>query len=997
MKSLAYPRHHLGHVLLPFMFCVLNTGAGQASEGADRPEVLSISKAVDGEHVVFVVAIRRPDDMGTMTVEGRRWTTRRAVWPRMASLTGSPPWKYPCYLEYELPEHWQPVPVIDRLTFLGRGPATDSVRLSLRYPTLDGAWKGAPLVLDLEGAGALGDDSSPRKRWAAAQVEWFRLLGQQAGDVGGFFTYAAQQTRSKFDLPTPEGLSRGFRRFGRFRLSEEVQYAVLSGALAVQETLQLDRMINTDRDVSTRNVRFSDIAAVTVKSHPFDEMRGDRKPIHGKLAELVPEYHYFLRFRNVTRLLELMDFSEQWGGSLLRLARPVGTNHGTRARTLGQLCLPDNIVARMLGPAVIKEIAVSGSDAYLVNGSDITVLFHVLTKEAFQPAVDSPFWQAKQTYANARHDEVTYQGVRIERLVDRTRRVSCHRCWLGDVCVYSNSLVALERTIDAAKGNIPSLASAADFKYMRAAVFPLDDSLEDGFLYLSDPFIRRLVGPEVRIKQKRRFEAATSLKLLTNAAMFYGYQHGPARPTFEELVADRSLRANNLYDPEGGVITWDAKSGVARSSSCGDLGFLTPLIEFDSTMATKKEADDYGRFRNRYQQFWRRFFDPIGVRIKFDKTITLETYILPLIDSSRYNELVDLAGGEPITVDPSRFGKKTLLRYVMHFNEGTEKAQITSMLGAFTQTNAASDWVGDWVTFWVEDTEAFGTLVRHQYGPTDGERGRSRADREVIDIFNSSLVLGVHTKNKLSLAAFLVALRTMVNTSAPNTVVFSNLDPYHNVTVVRIGPDPKSPFAQQFQGDEPDPDATRKDKKATRSERGPAIYYATIEDGFYISTQASALRELIDRMRSHAEGSAPEPQGVKANALLYVAPRAAELARSTVSYFLEQQARKVSWGNLAQVWVLGRCGLLEDRTIDQAAQAYLGYKLVCPDGGTYRYDPSTGSAVSSIHGPLERPVYLDASPPESPLGRLLDTIDLVTARVRFTEDGLATEVGISRR
>ena len=89
--------------------------------------------------------------------------------------------------------------------------------------------------------------------------------------------------------------------------------------------------------------------------------------------------------------------------------------------------------------------------------------------------------------------------------------------------------------------------------------------------------------------------------------------------------------------------------------------------------------------------------------------------------------------------------------------------------------------------------------------------------------------------------------------------------------------------------------------------------------------------------------------------------------------------------------------MLEDRTIDEAAQAYLGYKLVCPDGGTYRYDASSGSAVSSIHGPLERPVRLDALPPESPIGRLLDTIELVTVRVRFTEDGLATQVDISRR
>ncbi len=946
---------------------------------------------------MFRVAVRRPDDMSTITIETPPWRARRTVWPRTASLTGTPLWKYPCYLEYARSQPWQPGSRLDRLTFIGRCPSTTSLKLSLRYPTSEGSLREVPVELNLDEADALTGDPSPRRQWAAAQAQWFGQLGRQAGDVGGFWTYAGQQTRRKFDLPKSETPARPFSPFRRFRPSEELQYAVLSGALAIQETMQLDRMINPDRNRGERKTAFADIPAVAVKSHPFDEMRGDKEPVHGKLASLVPEDHYFLRFRNVARLLELLDFSEQWGGSLLRLARPVGTDHGTRERTLRQLCLPDNILVRMLGPAVIKEIAVSGSDPYLVNGSDVTVLFDVVAKEAFQPAVDLPFLQAKQTHAQARHDEVTYRGVTIERLVDPHRRISCHRCWIGDVCAYSNSLVALKRTIDTAKGAVPSLAKAADFRYMRAAVFPLDDSAEDGFLFLSDAFIRRLVGPEVRIKQKRRLEAATSLKLLTNAAMFYGYQHGPSHPTFEQLVADRSLHTDDLYDPEGGVITWEAEHGLARSSTCGDLGFLTPLIEFGSETATDKEASTYGRFRDRYQQYWRRYFDPIGIRIKFDKTITLETYILPLIDSSRYNQLVDIAGGEPITIDPSRFGEDTLLRYVMHLNDGTAKNQYTMMLGAFTQTNTTSDWLGDWVTFWVEDTDAFGTLVRQQYESMDDEQDRPRHGREALDVFNASLVLGVHTKNKLSLAAFLIALKTMINTTAPNTVIFRNLEPFHNVTIVQIAPNPTSPFAQELRSEETEPDATPGDTTPAVTERGPALYYATIEDGFYVSTQASALRKLINRLRGFAQSGAEESEGVEANAMLYVAPRAAELARPTVSYFLEQEARQVSWKNLVQVWLLGRCGLLEDRTLDEVARSYLGYRLVCPDGGTYRFDTAAGSAVSSIHGPLERPLRLEAAPPGSPIDRLLEQIELVTARVQFTEDGLASQVSISRR
>ncbi len=953
--------------------------------------VLSVAKAPDGDRLVFVVTIQRPADMGEQSIE--RWERRPSDWPRVAQLASVPPAQYPCYLEYVRRDRWDVVTVSDRLTFVGRGPAVESIELSLRYPGEDGTWKQAEVSLDLATAETLEADPSPRQRWAEAQAMWFVLLRDSAGDVGGFLTYAAHQTRRSYGLIVGEADTFLQSTPGSAEID---QYTLLSGALAIQESLQFDRMTNTNRDRSERSVVFADIPAVAVKSHPFDEMRGEAEPIHGRLAALVPEDHYFLRFRSVDKLLELLDTLQQWGGSLLRLASPVGTTHNTRERTMRQLCLPEGHLAPLLGPAVVREVAVAGSDPYIVNGSDVTVLFQATSREAFHSAVDGPFREAQRVVPGAVLDEVEHRGIRIERLVQPERVVSCHRCWIDDVCIYSNSLAALRRTIDAATGAAPNLAAAPDFQYVRAVVFPLDDSAEDGFLYLSDSFVRRLVGPEVRIKQKRRLEAATSLKMLANAAMFHGYEHGPGRPTFEQLVAARSLNADDLFDPEGGTFTWDAERAVASSSTWGRLEFLTPLVEVESASATKREVEEYGRFRDRYQQYWRQYFDPIAIRLKLDRTIRVETCILPLIDASRYNELVDIAGGEPITVDTSRFGRDTLLRYVMHLNDGPSKSQATGFLDGMTGTNLASDWIGEWATFWIEDTDAFGKLVRREYGALPEDAANRRGDQAIIDVFNASFVVGIHARNKLSLAAFLVALRSMISTSAPNTVIFRNLEPYHNVTIVQIAPDPTNPFAQELI-DEPTPTSgPAASSQSAVSERGPALYYATIEDGFYVSTQASALRHLIDVLRDPPAARAPSASE-KANVLLYVAPGAAEKARPTISFILEQKAREVSLRNLAQVWLLGRCGLLEDARLDEVAPARLGYRLVCPNGGAYTFDPHTASVASSIYGPLDQPMRLDALPAESPLNELLDDIETVTACLRFTKEGLMTQIDIVRR
>lgn len=181
------------------------------------------------------------------------------------------------------------------------------------------------------------------------------------------------------------------------------------------------------------------------------------------------------------------------------------------------------------------------------------------------------------------------------------------------------------------------------------------------------------------------------------------------------------------------------------------------------------------------------------------------------------------------------------------------------------------------------------------------------------------------------------------------------------------------------------------------SEDGPALYYATIQDGFYVSTQASALRGLTDRLAEVSQGVPAVDPPIQANMMAYAAPRAAEKIRPTASVFLEHQGRQVCWRNLVQVWLLGRCGLLEDASVASVAPRFLGYGVVCPDGGRYRFDAVAGEAVCSVHGRHVDPMRLDAPPPDSPIGRLLDEVERVTAQLRFTPEGLATQVSIQRR
>src|SRR6185436_3915016 len=75
--------------------------------------------------------------------------------------------------------------------------------------------------------------------------------------------------------------------------------------------------------------------------------------------------------------------------------------------------------------------------------------------------------------------------------------------------VRSNSLVGLQRVLETILGKkadgkpAARLGETDEYRYMRT-LFPYGAKEEDGFIYLSDPFIRRIIGPSVKLTERRR-------------------------------------------------------------------------------------------------------------------------------------------------------------------------------------------------------------------------------------------------------------------------------------------------------------------------------------------------------------------------------------------------------------------------------------------------------------------------------------------------------------
>jgi hypothetical protein len=244
------------------------------------------------------------------------------------------------------------------------------------------------------------------------------------------------------------------------------------------------------------------------------------------------------------------------------------------------------------------------------------------------------------------------------------QRIASHSAYLGDHKIYSNSLDALKRVIETHAGRRTSMAENTDFRYMRT-IFP-SGAAEDGFLYFSDAFIRKLIGPRWKIEAQRRIICQNHLRMITNAATMYRTELR-REPEVATLLRDRYLPVDALRCPDGGDYSLHSPGGAACSVH-NRLRYCTPVDSVALTDVSKEEAEEYRGFVANYNRYWRQYFDPIGIRFRVGNRVEVETCILPLIENSIYNQVRELAGGEPIKLAARVLTDRTIVALTMKLN-----------------------------------------------------------------------------------------------------------------------------------------------------------------------------------------------------------------------------------------------------------------------------------------------------------------------------------------
>lgn len=871
-----------------------------------------------------------------------------------------------------------PESTLDHASVLVRVPDTTTAALrgdrwQRNWSRAQTAYRREPWTVPADAAAAKSDATLPA-RWRAALADHLSR-NPAAAHPWNAFAAARLQALDPSISRTDE------RRQPRSELSQLMQ--TTSGMLSIQEALQHDRGLRLADAAGKRDIALAELALPALAAHPFEAMQAQLPHPHAGHAEpmaaAAPADFWYLRFDDIRVFLRLLDAADAWLTPVVQILDAQPSDHQLAQRYQAQLGLDRSGLAKVLGHAVVGSIALVGSDPYLREGSDVSILFKVKQQALFDQELDSHLAHHRTRVSGIESRSLDYQGVSIQIHADPTGNVRQHRAQVEDLVIVSNSARALERILDTLAGRHPSLADEADFRYMLAR----DPGQHAGLAFLSDRFIAAVISPAQKVQAARRQQAAAELMTPGYAALLYGWLHGVPPADLDTLLASKLLDRSELKHADGSPITYTP--GQPARSAYGTVAALTPLLELAPvTHVSSAERDAYGAFVNTYQTYWRQFIDPVATRFDLVESrgstrVVVDVRILPLISGTDYSQLARTVGEARVGVTAESDGLQ------MVWGVGADASlrhDLDSLLRSGTgQRDVGLGWLGDWVMLGVDDRAALLELWSYldQSVQLPTPRGTGRAEFEDVELWQRIGRLPVYAaaevRNPVMLVATLTAVRTMLGQVAPGMIDWREAGQHRDLPIVRIGVARSAPLL-------PNPELADR----------IGLHYVQTGSAIVFALDRGTLERRIDRMLDGTlpkAQPAPTLQGAHAPQFVFDARSSAGRPLSTaLLWLLQGQAYEAQAGarHAATLLLRGAPALVHDRAgFADLAAATLGYLPVNAQGvADFTWD--TTGAGDALTGSMLVPRYPALPIAQAPVTHLLQQLQGLRGEVSFDRE-----------
>lgn len=831
-----------------------------------------------------------------------------------------------------------------------RAPKGKELRGVLVTPKADGnGWQQVKFTVPATAAKPAARDAFNRTKLAHYErlrdlslpgAAWFRHQAREARESLGAAIAAAV-------VPSDQ-----LRALNNFELAES--YALFSGGRAVSENLQLDRDL-VERGTDDTPVGIDTLTGITVTEIDWKPLIKDIDPQPDPLAKLIPSDQHVLFVPSVAAAAKLVEQLNGGETVLLRLAEPRIESAGTLARYQRQLGLalgglPENLV---------ETLALTGSDPYFRIGTDVAVLLETkqpaeLAKLLLEQIQNSAADFADTAPKTGRAGDIAYRG-----FATPDRQLSSYVAELPDAVVVTNSLAQLERLASVQSGEA-AIASLDEYKFFRHR-YPRSDGEETGFVFLSDPTIRRWCSPQWRIASSRRTRNAAVLAEL-QAQNVVALATGKVEP--RSLTTDLPLiNAGELAITAGGVV----------STGQGTLAWMTPIVEMPIKQVTKAEAEAYNAWRDGYQRNWTGVFDPIGLRlIVQDEKLAGDLTVMPLIAGSDYRQFIAISQGAQVAAgagDPHG----ALAHAVLAINTQSPQMQRWGAFAAGFMPTLRVDplsWLGSTVSLYIDDDPVWKELreMTPQERIEFGQRSASRLP----------IAFHAEVSSALKLAGFLAGLRAFIEQSGPGLTVWEPLT-YRDQPYVRV----------------------RATEEAGGDFEEAAIYYSPSAQGLTVTPNEDLLKRVIDRRLDRAaekkaesaevpadEAKNPSLPWLGSNLCLQVDRKALEMAVSMQGEQVQQVMQGLAWSNLPILNEWKR--LFPDQDPVEVHERLWATRPLCPGSGEYVWNADWQTMESSVYGHPGEPRNGPAFP------AALEQFKNGNFGVTFEEQGLRARAELQR-
>jgi hypothetical protein len=799
--------------------------------------------------------------------------------------------------------------------------------------------------------------------WAAAAAEYLSAKG------GAFGVSAAERLQARYKLPGPRASSGG-RSGSAHELVELMD--TFSGRAALQAALATHRGAVISAAKQPRTVPIASLEGPAVARQPWAELskrRGGQAP-EEPLARAVPADFYFVRANTFGALSDMLAFIEGFGAPVADLFDDASAARGSLPRYLTELGMETGELSRVLGPEVVRDFAVTGSDPYVHEGSDVTLIFRLESPALFHAARLKSLATYGAAHGGTQSSSFNHEGVTVEVARSPDGRVRQHRALVGDLELISNSPAAIKRVISTILGKAPKLSDEPDFRYMLARDA---DVPADVLGFIGDRFVEDVVGPAQKIAEARRQVALAELTAAPLSALLYGWIHGRSPTDARELVSAGLLRPTELKHLDGARIEWTP--GSAPRSIWGTPAALEPLLDAPPvTRVSSAEQSSYAEFAQAYRLRWSQYVDPIALRLTNvrrgnAKGLHAELRVLPLLPADAAARF-DLGGDGRVAPSELASGARVSLGIGEHAGLRRELSSSLSLLSS-RGPSLTLDWLGDYAMVGVADRSELLSASRILRKSRDlsierpasaEDLGREYAPGSDIDMLvglPAYVVIGL--RSRVAAAVALAALKQQLTGSAAGALAWEPFASHRGIDVVRIV------------GHDRDHEI--------------ALYYALAGDNFVATFNRSVMRWLIDQALD-GKLLAPSKNAAKTGQVVFeLAPSKKGALRTLLTWALAMSAQEQAPQARAAAEAVLRGVPESAHKPERSAElslAYLGTVPLTPDGRHYSLSPQ--GIADPLRGTAYAPEWPALPTPESSADRVLRSLSRVRADLSFDDE-----------